>query len=85
MNRLQWIVKEIYKDIKRNGPTILKWIGYSLMVMLAIKGLLMLEMEKKYIYLITWVAFVFGMTYHWYSMSYDMEQKNIIRKLKGKK
>jgi len=26
-----------------------------------------------------------GMLYHWYSMSYDMEQKSIIRKLKGKK
>ena len=26
-----------------------------------------------------------GMLYHWYSMSYDMEQKSIINKLKGKK
>jgi hypothetical protein len=26
-----------------------------------------------------------GMLYHWYSMSYDMEQKDILRKLKGKK
>ena len=71
MNRLNWIVKEIYKDLKRNGLTILKWIGYSLIVMLVIKGLLMLNMEAKYIYLITWVAFVVGMTYHWYSMDYD--------------
>jgi len=26
-----------------------------------------------------------GMLYHWYSMSYDDEQKKIIKKLKGDK
>jgi hypothetical protein len=26
-----------------------------------------------------------GMLYHWYSMSYDQEQKKIIDKLKGEK
>ena len=85
MNRLQWIVKEIYKDLKRNGLTILKWIGYSLLVVVLIKGLLVMGMEKKYLYLLTWAAFVVGMTYSWYSMDYDREQKSIIRKLKGKK
>ena len=85
MNRLNWIVKEIYKDLKRNGLTILRWIGYSLLVVLLIKGLLTMGMEKKYLYLLTWAAFVIGMTYSWYSMDYDREQKSIIRKLKGKK
>ena len=85
MNRLNWIVKEIYKDLKRNGLTILKWIGYSLLVVVLIKGLLTMGMEKKYLYLLTWAAFVIGMTYSWYSMDYDREQKSIIRKLKGKK
>ena len=85
MDRLDWIVKEIYKDLKRNGLTILKWIGYSLLVVVLIKGLLTMGMEKKYLYLLTWAAFVIGMTYSWYSMDYDREQKSIIRKLKGKK
>ena len=85
MNRLNWIVKEIYKDLKRNGLTILKWIGYSLLVVVLIKALLTMGMEKKYLYLLTWAAFVIGMTYSWYSMDYDREQKSIIRKLKGKK
>jgi len=85
MNRLQWIVKEIYKDLKRNGLTILKWTGYSLLVVVLIKALLTMGMEKKYLYLLTWAAFVIGMTYSWYSMDYDREQKSIIRKLKGKK
>ena len=85
MNRLNWIVKEIYKDLKRNGLTILKWTGYSLLVVVLIKGLLTMGMEKKYLYLLTWAAFVIGMTYSWYSMDYDREQKSIIRKLKGKK
>jgi len=85
MNRLNWIVKEIYKDLKRNGFTILKWIGYSLLVVVLIKALLTMGMEKKYLYLLTWAAFVIGMTYSWYSMDYDREQKSIIRKLKGKK
>jgi len=76
MDRLNWIVKEIYRDIVKNGATILKWIGYSLLVVAIIKGLLMTGMEEKWIYLITWVAFVLGMTYSWYSMDYDRSRNN---------
>jgi len=85
MNRLQWIVKEIYRDLKKNGKTILKWIGYSLLVIGIMKLMLMVGIDKKMILIGTYIAFALGMLFSWYSMSYDREQKDIIRKLKGKK
>ena len=85
MDRLDWIMKEIYKDLKRNGLTILKWIGYSFLVLAIMKIMLMLGMDKKSLLIVTYIAFALGMLFSWYSMSYDREQKDIIRKLKGKK
>ena len=94
MNRFNWIVKEIYRDLITHGLTILKWIGYTILVIAIMKGMSIMGMEDKWIYLLTWVAFVLGMTYSWYSMDYDRSHKkdsyqrasrNYQRKLKGSK
>ena len=40
---------------------------------------------KEFFLPIMAVLIPIGMLYHWYSMSYDDEQKKIIKKLKGEK
>lgn len=84
MNRLQWIMKEIYKDGKKNYRFFIKGLFLTMAMIALIKILIAFDLRDWFLPIVA-VVVPLGMLYHWYSMSYDMEQKSIIRKLKGKK
>jgi len=81
MNRLNWIVREIYKDGKKNFKWLLKGAGLVLAMILLIKVLIYFDVRDLFLPLVGLLVPI-GMLWHWYSMSYDMEQKDIINKLK---
>ena len=85
MNRLNWIVKELIKDTRKNYKWGLKGAGLVLATIAIIKVLMFFNIEKDVIFPIIWIVFIVGMVWHWYSMSYDNEQKKIVEQLKGDK
>ena len=84
MNRTSWILKEIYKDSKKNIKWVLKGAGFVLAMILVIKIFIFFDIKDLFLPIMGMLVPV-GMLYHWYSMSYDDEQKKIIKKLKGDK
>ena len=84
MSRFNWIMKEIYKDGKKNFTWILKGVAITLMMIALIKVLMAFNLRDWFMPIVA-VVIPVGMLYHWYSMSYDMEQKKIIDKLKETK
>ena len=84
MNRTSWILKEIYKDGKKNFKWVLKGAGLVLAMILMIKVFIYFDIKDLFLPIIG-ILIPVGMLYHWYSMSYDQEQKKIIDKLKGEK
>ena len=84
MNRTEWILKEIYKDGKNNFKWVLKGAGLVLAMILTIKVFIYFDIKDLFLPIIG-ILIPVGMLYHWYSMSYDQEQKKIIDKLKGDK
>ena len=84
MNRTNWILKEIYKDGKKNFKWVLKGAGIMLAMIFVIKIFNYFEIRELFLPVVG-ILVPIGMLYHWYSMSYDDEQKKIIRKLKGGK
>ena len=85
MNRLNWIMKELIKDTRKNYKWVLKGAGLVLATIAIIKVLMFFNIEKDVIFPIIWIVFIVGMVWHWYSMSYDNEQKKIVEQLKGDK
>ena len=83
MNRLQWIMKEIYRDGRKNFKWILKGVAITLIMIAVIKILIAFDMRDWFLPVVA-IVVPLGMLYHWYSMSYDQEQKNIIKELKDK-
>ena len=84
MSRFNWIIKEIYKDGKKNFKWILKGAGLVMIMILLIKLLIYFDVRDLFLPIVG-ILFPLGMLYHWYSMSYDEEQKKIVDKLKGEK
>ena len=84
MNRLNWIVREIYKDGRKNFKWVLKGAGLVLAMILMIKVFIYFDIKDLFLPILG-ILIPIGMLYHWYSMSYDQEQKKIIDKLKGDK
>ena len=84
MNRLNWIVREIYKDGRKNFKWVLKGAGLVLAMILLIKVFIYFDIKDLFLPILG-ILIPIGMLYHWYSMSYDQEQKKIIDKLKGDK
>ena len=82
MNRASWIIQEIYKDGKKNFKWILKGVALTMIMIALIKVLIAFDMRDWFLPIMAILVPV-GMLYHWYSMSYDQEQKKIIDKLKG--
>ena len=85
MNRLNWIVKELIKDTRKNYKWVLKGAGLVLATIAIIKVLMFFNIEKDVIFPIIWIVFIVGMVWHWYSMGYDNEQEKIVEQLKGDK
>jgi len=84
MSRFNWIIKEIYKDGRKNFKWILKGAGLVMIMILLIKLLIYFDVRDLFLPIVG-ILFPLGMLYHWYSMSYDQEQKKIIDKLKENK
>ena len=84
MNRTEWILKEIYKDGKKNFKWVLKGAGLVLAMILTIKVFIYFDIKDLFLPILG-ILIPVGMLYHWYSMEYDQEQKKIIDKLKGEK
>jgi len=84
MSRFNWIIKEIYKDGKKNFKWILRGAGLVMIMILLIKLLIYFDVRDLFLPIVG-ILFPLGMLYHWYSMSYDQEQKKIIDKLKENK
>ena len=82
MTRFSWIMKEIYKDGKKNLRWLLKGAGLVLAMILLIKVLIYFNVRDLFLPLVG-ILLPIGMLYYWYSMSYDQEQKKIVDKLKG--
>ena len=82
MTRFNWIMKEIYKDGKKNLKWLLKGAGLVLAMILLIKVLIYFNVRDLFLPLVG-ILVPIGMLYYWYSMSYDQEQKKIVDKLKG--
>jgi hypothetical protein len=81
MNRLNWIFKEIYKDGRKNFKWVLKGAGLVLALILLIKIFVYFDIKDLFLPIVG-ILIPIGMLYHWYSMSYDEEQKKIVDKLK---
>ena len=81
MNRLNWIVREIYKDGRKNFKWVLKGAGLVLALILLIKVFIYFDIKDLFLPIVG-ILIPIGMLYHWYSMSFDEEQKKIIDKLK---
>ena len=80
MNRTSSILKEIYKDGKKNFKWVLKGAGFVLAMILVIKIFIFFDIKDLFLPIMGMLVPV-GMLYHWYSMSYDEEQKKIVDKL----
>ena len=81
MDRLNWIFKEIYKDGRKNFKRVLKGAGLVLALILLIKVFIYFDIKDLFLPIVG-ILIPIGMLYHWYSMSYDEEQKKIVDKLK---
>ncbi len=81
MTRLNWILREIYKDGKKNFKWVLKGAGLVLALILLIKVFIYFDIKDLFLPIVG-ILIPIGMLYHWYSMSFDEEQKKIIDKLK---
>jgi hypothetical protein len=81
MNRVEWIVKEICKDGKKNFKWILKGVALTMIMIALIKVLIAFDMRDWFLPIMAIMVPV-GMLYHWYSMSYDLEKKKLVDKLK---
>ena len=84
MNRTNWIIREIYKDGKKNFKWVLKGAGFVLAMILLIKIFIYFDIKDLFLPIVGMLVPV-AMLYHWYSMSYDNEQKKIVEQLKGDK
>ena len=80
-HRLNWILKEIYKDGRKNFKWVLKGAGLVLALILLIKVFIYFDIKDLFLPIVG-ILIPIGMLYHWYSMSYDDEQKKIVDKLK---
>ena len=84
MSRLGWIIKEIYKDTKKNYKWVLKGVGIMMACIAIMKVLIFFNMKDLFLPLML-IIMPIAMLYHWYSQSYDDEQKKIIKTMKGDK
>ena len=84
MNRASWIIKELYRDTKKNYKWVLKGVGIMMASIAIMKILIFFNMKDLFLPLML-IIMPIAMLYHWYSQSYDDEQKKIIKTMKGDK
>ena len=74
MDRFNWIMKEIYKDGKKNFRWVIKGAGLLLAMILLIKLLIFFGMRDLFLPLLG-ILIPIAMLYSWYSMDYDNKHK----------
>ena len=70
-----------YRDGRKNFKWVLKGAGLVLALILLIKIFVYFDIKDLFLPIVG-ILIPIGMLYHWYSMSYDEEQKKIVDKLK---
>ena len=84
MNRVSWIIKEMYRDLIKNYKWVFKGIGIMLAMIAIMKVLIFFNLGDIFLPLML-IIMPIAMLGYWYSKSYDDEQKKIIDELKEKK
>ena len=84
MDRFIWVIKNIGKDIKDNLGKVFKMILLAVAILTFMKVMASFGLEDLAYPIVVLLIPIIGI-YTWYSMEYDMEQKKIIRKIKGGK
>ena len=84
MNRASWIIKELYKDAKKNYKWVLKGVGIMMAMIAIMKVLVFFDLGELFLPVML-IIMPIAMLYHWYSKSYDDEQKKIVKTMKGDK
>ena len=84
MNRITWIAKSVGKDIKANIGKVFKMILLAGAMLTFMKVMASFGLGDLAFPIVILLIPIIGI-YTWYSMGYDMEQKKIIKKLKGGK
>ena len=80
MNKLIWISKELWKDTKKNYKLVLKGAGLMMAMVAIIKILIFFDLKDIFLPLM-FMLLPIVMIWHWYSGSYNDEQKKIIKEL----
>ena len=83
MNRIFWIIKEMYQDLIKNYKWVLKGAGIIMAMIAIMKVLIFFNMSDIFLPLML-IIMPIAMLGYWYSREYDNEQKKIIDKLKEK-
>jgi hypothetical protein len=84
MNRISWIIKEMYRDLIKNYKWVLKGVGIMMAMIAIMKVLVFFNLGELFLPIML-IIMPIAMLYHWYSKSYDDEQKKIVEKIKGDK
>ena len=83
MNRISWIIKEMYRDLIKNYKSVLKGVGIMMAMIAIMKVLIFFNLGDIFLPLML-IIMPIAMLGYWYSREYDNEQKKIIDKLKEK-
>ena len=70
MNRVSWIIKEMYRDLIKNYKWVFKGIGIMLAMIAIMKVLVFFNMGEIFLPLMLIIMPII-MLYYWYSKSYD--------------
>ena len=70
MNRIFWIIKEMYRDLIKNYKWVFKGIGIMLAMIAIMKVLVFFNMGEIFLPLMLIIMPII-MLYYWYSKSYD--------------
>ena len=81
MNRIFWIIKEMYRDLIKNYKWVLKGAVLMMAIIAIMKVLIFFDMSDIFLPLML-IIMPIAMLGYWYSREYDVEQKKIIDKLK---
>ena len=80
MNRVSWIIKEMYKDLIKNYKWVLKGAGLMMAIIAIMKVLTFFDMSDIFLPLML-IIMPIAMLGYWYQREYDNEQKKIIDEL----
>ena len=81
MNRIFWIIKEMYKDLIKNYKWVLKGAGLMMAIIAIMKVLIFFDMSDIFLPLML-IIMPIAILCYFYSINLPLEMKKIIDKLK---